>query len=147
MARHMGTKGTEERTLPEKNFSLPSRDRRPSVLFFSSLLPVSSYSHFFYRKTSSRLDAMRDTNTRKEISLSYKLRPRSPKFCKKGSGNNKTGRTSCTLFHHIRKKTDLRKKGVNDGPVKGDTFHFSDIRDTFPWCTLPDSLLFVSGES
>jgi len=90
---------------------------------------------------------MRDTNTRKEISLPYKLRPRSPKFRKKGSGNNKTGRTSCTLFHHIRKKTDLRKKGVNGGPVKGDTFHFSSIRDTFPWCTLPDSLLFVSGES
>lgn len=83
---------------------------------------------FFYRKTSSRLDTMRDTNTRKEISLAlYKLRPRSPKFCKKGSGNNKTGRTSCTLFH-ARKKTDLRKKGVNDGPAKGDTFHFMGVQ-------------------
>lgn len=112
-----------------KNFFFLSQDRHPSVrvFFFSSLLPGSSYLHFFYRKTSSKLDAMRDTNTRKEISLSYKLRPRNPKFRKKGSGNNKTGGTSCTIFH-IRKKTDLRKKGVNGGPAKGDTFHFESTR-------------------
>lgn len=147
MAQHMGTKEAEERTLPEKNFSPLSRSLSfCSHLFFSSLLPVSSYSHFFYRKTSSRLDAMRDTNTRKEILLPFKLRPRSPKFRKKGSGNNKTGETSCTPFH-ARKKTDLRKKGVNGGPAKGDTFRFKSTRDTFPQYTLPDSLPFVSGES
>lgn len=53
-----------ERTLCPRRISLssplsPSFSTR--IFFFSSLLPVSSYSHFFYRKTSPRLDAMRDT--------------------------------------------------------------------------------------
>lgn len=131
-----------------RRISLPSRDRCPSVhIFFSHhFYPSPPTPIFFYRKTSSRLDAMRDTNTRKEILLPFKLRPRSPKFRKKGSGNNKTGETSCTPFH-ARKKTDLRKKGVNGGPAKGDTFRFKSTRDTFPQYTLPDSLPFVSGES
>lgn len=66
--------------------------------------------------------------TRKEASPLYRLRPRSPKFRKKGSGNNKTRGTSCALFH-ARKKTDPRKKGVNDGPAKGDTFRFGSTRE------------------
>lgn len=67
--------------------------------------------------------------TRKEALPLYRLRPRSPKFRKKGSGNNKTRGTSCVPFH-ARKKTDLRKKGVNDGPAKGDTFRFRSTRDS-----------------
>lgn len=67
--------------------------------------------------------------TRKKASSLYRLRPRSPKFRKKGSGNNKTRGTSCVPFH-ARKKTDLRKKGVNDGPAKGDTFRFGNIRES-----------------
>jgi len=64
---------------------------------------------------------MRDTGgTRKEISPPYKLWPRSPKFRKKGSGYNKTSGTSCVPRFHAREKTDPRKKGVNDGPAKGD---------------------------
>lgn len=87
--------------------------------------------------------------TRKEASPLYRLRPRSPKFRKKGSGNNKTRETSCAPFH-ARKKTDLRKKGVNDGPAKGDTFRFRSTRESLSFSLFPDRftiLLFLPGES
>lgn len=87
--------------------------------------------------------------TRKEASPLYRLRPRSPKFRKKGSGNNKTRGTSCALFH-ARKKTDLRKKGVNDGLAKGDTFRFGSTRGYIFLSLFPDRftiLLFLCQEN
>lgn len=150
----MGTK--EADSLAEKNFSLslffPLVTFLYSHLFFSSLLPVSSYSHFFLPENQSETsDAMRDTGYPEEglAGRLYRLRPRSPKFRKKGSGNNKTRGTSCAPFHD-RKKTDLRKKGVNDEPAKGDTFRFGSTREYIYLSLFLDRftiLSFLSGES
>lgn len=82
--------------------------------------------------------------TRKEASPLYRLRPRRPKFRKKGSGNNKTRGTSCALLH-ARKKTGPRKKGVNDGPAKGDTFRFGSARECIFFLSLSPDRFTISS--
>jgi len=92
---------------------------------------------------------MRDTGTRKEASAPpprHKLQqPRSPKFRKKGSRNNKTYRGPAALRLSTLEDEPEKERGEwRTGGGKGDTFHFT--RDTFPPGSLPHSPTCI-GES
>lgn len=122
----------------------PERAIRPRRISLSSFpLAIFLYSHLFFpitfhpspptpifllpeNQSDARCNARYEAPGRSASPL-YGLRPRSPKFRKKGSGNNKTRGTSCAPFH-AGKKTDLGKKGVNDGLAKGDTFRFLGVQ-------------------
>jgi len=72
--------------------------------------------------------------------------PRSPKFRKKGSRNNKTYRGPAALRLSTLEDEPEKERGEwrTDGGGKGDTFHCT--RDTFPPGSLPHSLTCI-GES
>lgn len=114
--------------LPSILLVLP-RDRPSACVFFSShqsfsrLLPLSFPSFFFYRKTSSRLDATRDTPATaghpEEGLLASCAWPRRSKFRKKGSGEITEERkrervgTSCAPFVRDgeRRRADREERG------------------------------------